>query len=259
MSKTLSSPNICIVTAGGPYPWIIANAVIEQFGALDVILEQPEAMTTFLKRRARKVGWLSVVGQVGTMALSKFGKKGLASRIERLVQEENLLVEAQADQRIISIDSINSVQFTDAINDLKPNVILLIGSRLMKTDILRQMPCPVLNYHAGITPQYRGMNGGYWALATGDIKNFGTTVHLVDAGVDTGAILKQVRGAPAKDDNIMTYAHRQAAMSRGICIEAIDDALSGKLMPIKSDATSKQWYHPPIWTYVWNGLTKRVW
>ena len=30
------------------------------------------------------------------------------------------------------------------------------------------------------------MNGGYWALATGDVGNFGTTVHLVDAGVDTG-------------------------------------------------------------------------
>ena len=58
------------------------------------------------------------------------------------------------------------------------------------------MPCPVLNYHAGITPKYRGMNGGYWALATGDAGNFGATVHLVDAGVDTGGVLHQVRGRP---------------------------------------------------------------
>jgi methionyl-tRNA formyltransferase len=124
---------------------------------------------------------------------------------------------------------------------------------------LAAIPCPVINYHAGITPKYRGMNGGYWALATGDAENFGSTVMLVDAGVDTGAALYQARGRPAKDDTIATYALTQAAFSLDICIRALEDALAGRLSPIQPDLPSKQWYHPTIWSYVWTGLTKSVW
>ncbi|TIV10198.1 MAG: formyl transferase, partial [Mesorhizobium sp.] len=124
---------------------------------------------------------------------------------------------------------------------------------------LAKMPCPVLNYHAGIAPKYRGMNGGYWALASGDQGNFGTTVHLVDAGVDTGGVLKQARGKPKTGDTIASYALRQAAFSRDICVEAIGNVLAGRLETIDPGLPSKQWYHPTIWFYLWIGLTKRVW
>jgi methionyl-tRNA formyltransferase len=255
--KTANS--ICIVTAGGPYAWIIVNALTKHFGALNVVQEQPEAMGIFLKRRARKQGWLSVSGQVITMALTKFGKKAFAGRITRIIEQEGLDPEPHQGQTIIDITSINSRAFIDAIQSLKPHVVLLVGTRILKAEYLDQIHCPVLNYHAGITPQYRGMNGGYWALATGDTDNFGATIHLVDSGIDTGRILKQVRGAPAPDDTIGTYAHRLAALSRGICIEAINDALDNRLAPVTSDAPSRQWYHPPIWRYFWTGLSKGVW
>ncbi len=124
---------------------------------------------------------------------------------------------------------------------------------------LDEIDCPVLNYHAGITPKYRGMNGAYWALATGDAENFGATVHLVDAGVDTGDVLYQVRGKPQPGDNLTNYALRLAALSREICIKAVEDALEGRLTPTAPDMPSKQWYHPTIWFYIWTGLTKGVW
>jgi methionyl-tRNA formyltransferase len=117
----------------------------------------------------------------------------------------------------------------------------------------------VLNYHAGIAPKYRGMNGGYWALASGDVENFGTTVHLVDAGVDTGAVLRQARGTPRPGDTISSYALRQAAFSRTICAAAIADALAGKFATFDPKLPSKQWFHPTIWSYVWTGFRRGVW
>ena len=84
-------------------------------------------------------------------------------------------------------------------------------------------------------------------------------MHLVDAGVDTGGVLKQARGKPEPGDTISSYALRQAAFSRDICVEAVRDALAGKLATIQPDLPSKQWYHPTIWFYLWTGLTKRVW
>jgi methionyl-tRNA formyltransferase len=125
---------------------------------------------------------------------------------------------------------------------------------------LAAMPCPVINYHAGITPRYRGMNGGYWALAENDAGNFGGTVHLVDAGVDTGAILYQQRGRPEKGDNLGLYALRLAVICRAICVQAVRDALDGKLAPQPPGSMpSKQWYHPPIWTYLGNGMFRGIW
>jgi folate-dependent phosphoribosylglycinamide formyltransferase PurN len=254
-----SRSGVCVVTAGGPYPWIIVNALGDAFGPIDVILEQPEPRGAFLKRRARKTGWLNVAGQFGTMVLVKLGKKRFAERIARIVADNGLREEPEPQHRVTEVETVNSPAFLDAIARLAPRVVLLNGCRIMKPAIIAAIKCPVLNYHAGINPQYRGMNGGYWALAAGDPANFGATVHLVDAGVDTGAILYQVRGRPAPDDNIMTYGHRLAAISRDMCVSAVRDALGGKLKPVASDAPSRQWYHPTIWQYLATGLRKGVW
>ena len=56
-------------------------------------------------------------------------------------------------------------------------------------------------------------------------------MHLVDAGVDTGGVLHQVRGRPGPGDNITLYALRLAALSRDICVRGVEDALEGRLAP----------------------------
>jgi folate-dependent phosphoribosylglycinamide formyltransferase PurN len=259
MAQEPSSSRVCVVTAGGPYPWIVINALGREFGPIDVILEEPEPRGAFLKRRARKVGWLATAGQFGTMILVRLGKRRLAGRIGRIVAENGLEEEPRPEHPVTRVASINAPEFLTAVERIDPKVVFLVGCRIARPDTLAALDVPVLNYHAGITPQYRGMNGGYWALASGDPGNFGATVHLVDAGIDTGAILYQVRGRPAPDDNIMTYAHRLAAMSRQMCVQAVRDALEDRLRPVTTDAPSRQWYHPTIWQYVWTGLTRGVW
>ena len=250
---------IVVVTEGGPHIWAIVNAIADQIGPVSVILESPESKKQLLLGRARRQGWLLAVGQLGTMVLTRLGKRFFAGHAERLIADQELATEPRPGQKIIRVSSANAADCLQAIADIRPGVVLLAGCRLLSRQTLAQMPCPVLNYHAGIAPKYRGMNGGYWALASGDMANFGTTVHLVDAGVDTGDVLKQARGRPEPGDTISSYALRQAAFSRDICVEAIRDALDGKLVTIDPGLPSKQWYHPTIWFYLWTGLTRRVW
>jgi methionyl-tRNA formyltransferase len=251
--------NIVIVTEGGPHIWAIVNALADSFGQITVILETPESKRALLTRRAQKQGWVSVIGQLGTMVLTRLGKRFFVGHAERIAAETGLETGPRPGQAIIEVPSANSPEFLTAIERLKPAVVLLAGCRLLSLKTLSAMPCPVLNYHAGITPGYRGMNGGYWALATGDAENFGATVHLVDAGVDTGGVLHQVHGKPGPGDNIGLYALRLAALSRDICVQGVKDALEGQLLPKTPDMPSKQWYHPTIWFYLWTGLTKGVW
>ena len=254
-----AAARICVVTAGGPYPWIIINALADRFGDVAVIVEEPESRGAFLARRARLQGWFATTGQFATMCLIGVGKRLFRRRITRIISSERLRTEPRAGLPVRKIASVNSGDFLWAIDETRPSVILLAGCRILRPEALAGIPCPVLNYHAGITPRYRGMNGGYWALASGDRANFGATIHLVDAGIDTGAIVAQVRGEPAANDNIMTYAYRLAAMSRQMCISAIEDALDGRLEPHVSGAESRQWFHPTIWSYLRTGFTKGVW
>ena len=87
-----SSSRICVVTAGGPYPWIIINALGKVYGPIDVVIEESEPHSVFLKRRARKIGWFSTGGQFATMVLVRLGKKRFAARIDRIVAENLSLI-----------------------------------------------------------------------------------------------------------------------------------------------------------------------
>jgi hypothetical protein len=50
------------------------------------------------------------------------------------------------------------------------------------------------------------------------------------------------------------------AASVDIAVSAIEDALSGSLAPQPpSPGKSVLRFPPPIWTWLWNGLTKRIW
>ncbi|MFI0846791.1 formyl transferase [Mesorhizobium sp. IMUNJ 23232] len=256
---SLRPRRIVVVTEGGRHIWGIINAIAAQFGPPTVILEQPESKWALLRRRARHQGWISVAGQIGTMLIIRTSKVLYAHRLAGISAEISLDTTPPPRERTIEVPSANSPEFLAALQRINPEVVFLAGCRLLKRETLASISCPVLNYHAGIAPKYRGMNGGYWALASGDRRNFGTTVHLVDTGVDTGAVLQQARGKPSKGDTIATYALTQAAFSRDICTRAIDDALAGPLAPVDTGLPSRQWYHPTLWFYLWTGLTRGIW
>ena len=164
----MSSSGICVITAGGPYPWIIINALGEKFGPIDVLIggagiaaglpEAPRPQDRLVHhRRAVRDHGAGAAGQEAACREDRRHRRGKRAEPEPKPQH-----------KVIEIGSVNSQACLEAIRRLDPKVVLLAGCRIMKPEILRSITCPVLNYHAGITPQYRGMNGGYWALATGD-------------------------------------------------------------------------------------------
>lgn len=254
-----SQTKIIVITAGGAYAWIIVNALADRFGDLQVVLEQPESKSLFLKRRARKVGWFQTAGQFGTMVISRFGKRFAQARTNEIIQASGSQAELSPEIPVTQVSSANGSDCLDFISASKPDVVFLAGCRMLSKATLSAIDCPVINYHSGINPKYRGLAGGWWARATGDHDNYGTTVHLVDAGVDTGDTLYQAFLTPDPRETLLTDSLAMAAGSREIAIRAVEDALSGNLQTRSSDLPSVQRFHPPIWTYLMTGLFKRVW
>ena len=253
-------PTVCLVTAGGDHPWAIAAALADRFGeGLVVVEEEPEGKRRLIARRARSRGWANALGQLGTMAVIRIGKGLFGWRIRRTLQRKGLEIAPRPGQRIVRVPSVNSDAFIHFISDLEPDLLFLAGCRLMTAGTLRAMPCRVVNYHAGITPAYRGMNGGYWALVQGEPENFGTTVHFVDEGIDTGLVLAQGRCQPEPGDTIITYPYTMVAASLGACVRCAEEVLQGEPETLSPIGDSRLWQHPTLWTYLRVGVSKGVW
>ena len=250
---------VAILIQPGPNPEIVVNALKAAFPNLVVIEERPESKKLFIRRRAKKLGWIQALGQLATMVVSKYGKRFTTKRAQEILEEFGANPSADSTIRRVAVPSANSPELLAALVDIRPAALLLVSCRMMKAATLAAIPCPVLNFHAGITPQYRGLQGGYWARVARDEENFGGTVHLVDPGVDTGDVLYQQRVKPSKRDTMHTYPLLQTAASTSVIVAAMRDAAGGNLKPLKIAGPSRQWYHPPVWTWLRHGVTRGIW
>ncbi len=250
---------VVILTAGGANPQILINALAHQFPDIAVIRERPESKWTILKRRARRLGWIEAMGQIATMVVSRLGKKFATRRADEIIEEYGLSTKIDPAIPVHDVLSVNDPACLAAIGKLQPAVVVVLSTRLLSGETLARIPCPVINFHAGVNPGYRGQMGGYWALVNGDPENFGATVHLVDTGVDTGATLHVQKVTPSRSDTMLTYPLLLTAASTGIAIRAVDDVLAGRMRPYAPEGPSKMHYNPAVWTWLRHGLTKRIW
>ena len=79
----------------------------------------------------------------------------------------------------------------DTIDRLRPDWIVCAGfMRILGDSVLTAYPSRIINTHPALLPSFPGAHGVRDALEYG-VRVTGCTVHLVDAGVDTGPILAQ--------------------------------------------------------------------
>ena len=257
---------VLLIAGPGPSIWIVANALAREHGDLTVVIEERESRAVFLRRRVRKLGLPRVAGQVLFQLWGKIGARRAAGRVREIMERAGLDdrpmqpgIRPDHTQRVANAND-PSVAFL--IATAEPDVVVVNGTRILSRALLGvigALPAPVLNIHAGITPAYRGVHGGYWARARGDMARCGVTVHLVDAGIDTGAVVAQAAIAPGPRDNFFTYPMLQMAAAMPLLLKAVRDARSGQLEPRHIGGESRQYTHPTLWGYVATGLRRGVW
>ena len=250
---------ILILTAGGANPQVVINAVAARFPAVEVVVEQPEGKAEIWRRRTRKLGAIAATGQLATMVASRLLKSLAARRSADILASYGVSAAESPALPVHHVASLNEPACHQLLQRLNPSVVVTVSCRLLGRATLATIPCPIINLHAGINPAYRGQMGGYWSLVENDAANFGATVHLVDAGTDTGGTLYEVRAVRSPRDFISTYPLLLTAAATGIVIRAIEDALAGTLSPRTMPGPSALRFPPTIWTWLWNGLIRRIW
>lgn len=113
------------------------------------------------------------------------------------------------------------VALADAVAAHDPDLVVTAGfMKLLGPAFLGRFGGRIINSHPALLPAFPGAHGVADALAYG-VKVTGTTVHLVDGGVDTGPILAQEAVTVLPDDNEDTLHERIKVVERRLLAEVV--------------------------------------
>src|ERR1700674_842704 len=152
-------PRIAVLIAGGPLAHALVNGLLDHFGPVSVLREEPEPKLAILRRRARLVGWPEALGQAAFGVVQKLISRRSAARLAAIWEEHGLDPCLDCGVAAREIGSGNPQTGPTALRELSPAVVVVYGTRIIKGETLRCVRAPFINYHAGINPKYRGQNG----------------------------------------------------------------------------------------------------
>lgn len=93
-------------------------------------------------------------------------------------------------------------EYTDKLKAAGVDLIALCGfMRIVRGPILEAFEGKIINIHPSLLPDFRGVNAWQQALDAG-VAESGCTIHYVDAGVDTGSIIRQARVPVLEGDTV---------------------------------------------------------
>jgi phosphoribosylglycinamide formyltransferase-1 len=110
---------------------------------------------------------------------------------------------------------------TKATASYQPDLIVSAGfMKILGPQYLSQFMGRILNTHPALLPAFPGAHAVSDALAYG-VKVTGCSVHLVDAGTDTGPILAQEAVPVLDDDNVGTLHERIKVVERQLLVDVL--------------------------------------
>ncbi|PCI11974.1 MAG: formyl transferase [Flavobacteriaceae bacterium] len=226
----------------------------EHHELVGVVIDGPSSRKLMVKRRIKKLGYVTVflqaLFQKGIVPLlMKFSKKRQAELWATIKTES-----VASFKNKLTPTTINDDEVIDYVKKCNADIIIVNGTRIIKKKIINGVHLPMVNIHVGITPKYRGVHGGYWALVKQDKEHCGVTAHLIDAGIDTGGVISQRTIEITDRDNFCTYPILQLQAGL-LCIEdAMQQVKNADIKIIKNNLESKLYYHPTITTYIYHRL-----
>ena len=110
-------------------------------------------------------------------------------------------------------------QLFDQVDKYQPDLVVSAGfMKILSAEFVNNFP--TINSHPALLPQFPGAHAVRDALAAG-VRVTGTTVHWVDAGVDTGPIITQMEVPVLPEDDEATLHERIKKVERGLIVATI--------------------------------------
>ena len=118
------------------------------------------------------------------------------------------------------------------IIDIQPTIVISYSySHILRADVLDLLPNRFLNLHISLLPYNRGADPNAWSFLENTPK--GVSIHLIDAGVDTGKLL--IQKEVIFDESSETLGHTYRVLQQEIIAlfcEHWEELRDGTIRPI---------------------------
>lgn len=168
----------------------LRHSYVRRYIALD---PQIEVLSTYCEGVEK-----SIQAMVEQESNNDLRLKHLTARQQSEVDFFAAFVDNSADNShpvFIPKGEINTSEIVQKIISAQPDLIIAYGCSLIKEPLLSAFKGRFLNVHLGLSPYYRGSGTNYWPLVNGELEFVGATFMHIDAGIDTGNIIHQIRAA----------------------------------------------------------------
>ena len=118
--------------------------------------------------------------------------------------------------------------------EIQAHAIALAGFMvILGREFISAMDVPIINIHPSLLPAFPGLETHERAIAAKETRH-GCTVHLVDAGVDTGQVLAQAEVSVANNETPATLASKVLAQEHRLYPWVLENLASGDIS-VRSD------------------------
>ena len=108
---------------------------------------------------------------------------------------------------------------------------------IIKPSITTEFKNKIVNIHPAYLPQGRGIYPNFWSFLEGFPK--GATVHYIDDGIDTGAILFREEVSFKKTDTLRTTLEILMKLAEKLFLDNAEDILVGNVNKLEQESLSK--------------------
>jgi len=235
-------PRVVLITKRFPLGEYLQRRLSEAGFLVGTVFEHRSRVAT-LRRIAKRQGWGHAVDVLAYTLYERLFRGGearsaVASRLGSLAHVANL---PEYD-----FVNANTPEARQCIAALRPDVIVVHATGLLRPETFELAPVAI-NLHCGILPQYRGHDTVFWALAKGDYDHLGSTLHRIDAGADTGAVLRLCPIRREEKDTDITIWIRSFVAG----VDGLLEILSDSVPPGKSSEGKRypHWEHRGLLDY----------
>ncbi len=111
-----------------------------------------------------------------------------------------------------------------------PDLVVLAGfMKVLPESFVSELSPNLINLHPSLLPAFPGAHAVRDALAAG-VSTTGATVHIVDAGVDTGPVLAQREVAIAAGISEADLHEQIKTIERALIVDVVAEIAEGKLI-----------------------------
>ena len=152
---------------------------------------------------------------------------------------DTLHVDSRAPTRRVPPGGCNAAEEVDAMKHVRPDVVLVFGTGILKRGLIDAFSGRIINLHLGLSPYYRGAGTNFWPLVNGEPEYVGATIHYLDEGIDTGPILAHVRPDVRPDDGPHDLGNRTIEAAAERLIETAYAHIAGRVRPVAQDGKGR--------------------